>query len=125
MPAVPEEMKRIADEKDFVLIRCLRNGWISGTGSHLRDHGAHRPGPHGEPGLCERAFGQVSRLPRHQRTVDTMLKMLSERMMASLPALDGSLRVLNEATWPHSLGKTLRDFLEAEISGAGGRQTSA
>ena len=39
--------------------------------------------------------------------------MLSERMMASFLLTDGSLRVLNEATWPHSLGKILGDYLES------------
>ena len=114
VPAVPEEMKRIADEKDFVLIQMPEKRMDFRYGEAIceimerivRDRMVN-------PAFVNELLEQVSRLPRHQRTVDTMLKMLSERMMASFLLTDGSLRVLNEATWPHSLGKTLRDFLEA------------
>lgn len=113
MPSVPEEMKRIAEEKDFVLILMPEGRMDFRYGEAIceimerivRDRMAN-------PAFVSELLEQVSRLPRHQRTVDTMLKMLSERMMASFLLTDGSLGVLNEATWPHSLGKTLRDFLE-------------
>lgn len=114
MPAVPEEMKRIAEEKDFVLILMPEGRMDFRYGEAIceimerivRDRMAN-------PAFVSELLEQVSRLPGHQRTVDTMLKMLSERMMASFLLTDGSLRVLNEATWPHSLGKTLRDYLES------------
>lgn len=127
VPAVPEEMKRIADEKDFVLIQMPEKRMDFRYGEAIceimerivRDRMVN-------PAFVNELLEQVSRLPRHQRTVDTMLKMLSERMMASFLLTDGSLRVLNEATWPHSLGKTLRDFLEAgNLPEPEGRQTSA
>lgn len=77
------------------------------------------------PAFVNELLEQVSRLPRHQRTVDTMLKMLSERMMASFLLTDGSLRVLNEATWPHSLGKPCGIFWKPEIfQSRRGRPTS-
>ncbi|MGI5971481.1 MAG: PucR family transcriptional regulator ligand-binding domain-containing protein [Oscillospiraceae bacterium] len=45
----------------------------------------------------------VSRLPEHQQTVDTVLKMLSDRIRATAILTDSSLNVLNEAAWPRTL----------------------
>lgn len=114
VPAVPEEMKRIADEKDFVLIQMpekrmdFRYGepsarsWSASSGTGMVN-----------PAFVNELLEQVSRLPRHQRTVDTMLKMLSERMMASFPLTDGSLPGPERSHLAPQPGKTLRDFLEA------------
>lgn len=92
MPSVPEEMKRIAEEKDFVLILMPEGRMDFRYGEAIceimerivRDRMAN-------PAFVSELLEQVSRLPRHQRTVDTMLKMLSERMMASFLLTDGSL----------------------------------
>jgi len=49
--------------------------------------------------LLERA----SRLPRHQQTVDTVVKMLSDRIHATVILTDSAGNVLNEAAWPRTL----------------------
>ncbi len=46
---------------------------------------------------------RVSRLPQHQRTVDTVLKMLSDRIRATVILTDAEGNVLNEAAWPRAL----------------------
>ncbi len=46
---------------------------------------------------------RVSRLPQHQRTVDTVLKMLSDRIRATVILTDAKGNVLNEAAWPRAL----------------------
>lgn len=46
---------------------------------------------------------RVSRLPQHQRTVDTVVKMLSDRIRATVILTDGEGNVLNEAAWPRTL----------------------
>jgi DNA-binding PucR family transcriptional regulator len=49
--------------------------------------------------LLERA----SRLPQHQQTVDTVVKMLSDRIHATVILTDSAGNVLNEAAWPRAL----------------------
>lgn len=46
---------------------------------------------------------RVARLPSCQRTVDTVVKMLSDRLRATVILEDSRLRVLNEAAWPRTL----------------------
>jgi DNA-binding PucR family transcriptional regulator len=49
--------------------------------------------------LLERA----SRLPQHQQAVDSVLKMLSDRIHATVILTDSAGNVLNEAAWPRTL----------------------
>lgn len=112
MPCIPEEMKRIADAYNFVLIVMPEKRMdfrYSDAISEIMEAIV-------KDRLTNTAFvgellDQVARLPRHQRTVGTMLRMVSERIMASLLLTDQSFRVLNEAVWPLNQEKTLGRFL--------------
>lgn len=46
---------------------------------------------------------RVSRLPVYKRSIDTILRMLSDRLRASLILSDTMGRVLNTVTWPRTL----------------------
>ncbi len=59
--------------------------------------------------LLEQAVG----LAPHQRTVDSMLRLLADRLHASVVLMDRSRRVLNEAAWPRSLDQAIKDRLSA------------
>lgn len=59
--------------------------------------------------LLEQAVG----LAPHQRTVDSMLRLLADRLHASVVLMDRSRRVLNEAAWPRSLDQAVKDQLSA------------
>lgn len=60
------------------------------------------------PEILER----VSSLPSHQRTVGTVLKMLSDRISASLILCDSSLRIQSLSAWPRSAEATIKKSLE-------------
>lgn len=115
MPGVPKAMKKIADENDFVLIVMPEKRMdfrYSDAISEImelivRDRQT-------DTAFVGELLYQVSRLPGHQRTVGTMLRMLSERIMASLLLTDQSFRVLNEAVWPLNQEKNLSRFLTGE-----------
>ena len=47
-------------------------------------------------------FEQISRLAEHQRSVDTLLRILRDRFHISLVLIDNTRRVLNAAAWPSS-----------------------
>ena len=59
--------------------------------------------------LLEQAAG----LAPHQRTVDSMLRMLADRLHASVVLMDSSRRVLNEAAWPRSFNNAIKEQLTA------------
>lgn len=46
---------------------------------------------------------RASRLPQHQQTVDTVVKMISDRIRATVILTDSAGNVLNEAAWPRTL----------------------
>ena len=103
LPRVDQRLIDLSDELGFVLI-CM---------------------PENEPGLryseviCEvmdavirdqlnsPAFSldlleQVSRLPRHQRSIDTTLRIVSDRLRASAAILDANGHILNASAWPRN-----------------------
>lgn len=113
MPSIPEAMKKIADKYNFVLIVMPENRMdfrYSDAVSEIME--AVVKDRMTNLNFVGELLDQVSRLPKHQRTVGTMLKMLSERIMASLLLTDQSLRVLNEVVWPLNQETVFRNFLE-------------
>lgn len=103
LPRVDQRLIDLSDELGFVLI-CM---------------------PENEPGLryseviCEvmdavirdqlssPAFSldlldQVSRLPKHQRTIDTTLRIVSDRLRASAAILDANSHILSASSWPRN-----------------------
>jgi DNA-binding PucR family transcriptional regulator len=58
---------------------------------------------------------RITYLPQHQRTVDTVIKMLSDRVKATVILTDASLNILNEAAWPRTLGGMHRHLRQAQL----------
>ncbi len=63
--------------------------------------------------LVSELLEQAAGLAPHQRTVDSMLRLLADRLHASVVLMDRSRRVLNEAAWPRSLDQAIKDQLSA------------
>ena len=57
-------------------------------------------------------FEQISRLAEHQRSVDTLLRILRDRFHISLVLIDNTRRVLNAAAWPSSDDDAVKALLE-------------
>ena len=125
MPRIPEAMKRIADAYHFVLIVMPENRMdfrYSDAISEIME--AIVKDRLNNTAFVGELLDQVARLPEHQRSVGTMLKMLSERIMASILLTDQSFRVLNEAVWPLNQEKTLSRFLtEGKLPEMGSERT--
>ena len=104
MPRVDQRLIDLADEKDFVLISMpeglpmLRYSEVLGDVTEC----IYRDRMRNESVVSE-ILARVSRLPAHQRTVDTVLKMLSDRISASVALTDSAHRVLNLIAWPRSI----------------------
>lgn len=54
---------------------------------------------------------RVSRLPTYQRSIDTVMRMLSDRLHSSIVLTDESARLLNAIAWPRTSAMNLEAIL--------------
>ncbi len=112
LESVDQRLIDLADELDFVLIcmpegrRDLRYGEVLSdvTGLIYRDRLS-------SDAIVSEILERVSRLPQHQRSVNTVLKMLSDRISASVILSDSELRTLNLVAWPRSIEENIKEGL--------------
>lgn len=123
MKRVDPRLIQLANELDFVLIRMpvgrmdLRYSEVIGDVMEaiFWDRTEHTA-------LNTELLELISRLPSHQRTVDTVLKLLSDRLHFSLLLMGAGRSVLNAAAWPRTAAEELVSALPSLTlpeSGAG------
>ena len=115
LPYVDQRLIDLADQLDFVLVQMpwgqkeLRYGEVISDVIECIYHDRNR----GESIVYD-ILTRVSSLPQPQRTISTVLKMLSDLLSASAILTDGFLQVLNLAAWPRNLERTLKEHLCAD-----------
>jgi len=114
MKKVDKRLVSVADELDFPLI-CMPENQMNQRYSEVicevmdliyRDRMS-------STSLATELLEQAAGLPVHQRTVDSMLRMLADRLRASVVLMDSSRRVINEAAWPRALDNAMKEELTA------------
>lgn len=114
MKKVDQRLIDVADELEFPLI-CMPEGQMNQRYSEVicetmeliyRDRMS-------STSLATELLEQAAGLPVHQRTVNSMLRMLADRLRASVVLMDSSRRVLNEAPWPRAFDDDLKAQLTA------------
>ena len=112
MGKVDQRLIDVADELDFALI-CMPEGQLNQRYSEVicevmelihRDQMT-------STSLVSELLEQAAGLPVHQRTIDSMLRMLADRLRASVVLMDSSRNVLNEAAWPRALSDDMKKEL--------------
>lgn len=112
MKKVDQRLIDVANELDFALI-SMPEGQLNRRYSEVicevmelihRDHMS-------STSLVSELLEQAAGLPAHQRTVDSMLKMLADRLRASVMLMDSSKRILNEVAWPRALDSGTKQAL--------------
>lgn len=114
LPRVDPRLIQLADELDFVLI-CMPEGDANlRYGEVINDvmECIFRDRAQNNSIVLE-ILARVSALPRHQQTVNTALKMLSDRLSASVVLCDGAFHILNLVAWPRSLEGAVKAGVEA------------
>lgn len=104
MPKVDQALIDLADELDFVLIVMpekrfdLRYSEVicEVMAAIIHDQST-------SPTLVSDILAQISRLPDHQRTVDTVLRLVRDRIRCTMILADYNKRILGLETWPISL----------------------
>lgn len=108
MPKVDERLIALADELDFVLIqmpavRTLRySEVIMDVMEHLFNDRKKNTS------IVTEILARVSVLPQQQRTLNTVLRMISDRVLASVILTDASFEIMNLISWPQGLEKQIR-----------------
>ena len=121
LPYVDQRLIDLADQLDFVLVQMpwgqkeLRYGEVISDVIECIYHDRNR----GESIVYD-ILTRVSSLPQPQRTINTVLKMLSDLLSASAILTDGFLQV---STWPPGLQKPERTLKRAPVRPAPIHQT--
>ncbi|MDR2185708.1 MAG: PucR family transcriptional regulator ligand-binding domain-containing protein, partial [Treponema sp.] len=117
MPKVDQKLIETADEFDFPLI-CMppniKNLRYSEVITEVME--AIFNDQQRETNYQAEILERISRLPVYQRSIDTAMRMLSDRLRVSLLLSDTSGNLLNSVYWPRNLAleseKTITRFME-------------
>ncbi|MDD2957859.1 MAG: PucR family transcriptional regulator ligand-binding domain-containing protein [Lachnospiraceae bacterium] len=113
LPKVDERLIRLADELDFVLI-CMPEGNTElRYGEVINDvmECIFRDRAKNDSIVLD-ILDRVSGLPKHQQSVNTVLKMISDRVSASIVLCDEELRILNMTVWPRGNEENVKRYIE-------------
>ncbi len=116
---------QLADEMDFVLI-VMPEGDVTLRYSEVISEVTemiYRDRTH-DNSIVSEILQRVSVLPPYKRTVSTILKMLRDRISASVILCDKSLRIISLAAWPRNLESIIKKGVE-ELEGLPPDQQSA
>lgn len=104
MPKVDQALIDLANKLDFVLIVMPEKRWdlrYSEVICEVMEAIIHDQSTNLT--LVSDILAQISRLPEHQRTVDTVLRLVRDRIRCTMLLVDHTKRVLGLETWPISL----------------------
>lgn len=104
MKSVDPSLIKLADTLDFTLICMPKNRMDLRYSEVICDvmSAIIKDQTSGSSFVVE-ILERVAKLPPYQQSVDTVVKMLSDRLRATVILADSQLRVLNEAAWPRTL----------------------
>ncbi len=114
LPGVDRRLVELADDLDFVLI-CMPEGQRNLRYSEVitdvmecicRDRAR-------STSFVSDILARVSGLPAHQQTVNTVIKMLSDHISASVVLCDREFHILNLAAWPRGIAEAVREEIES------------
>ncbi len=113
MPSVDKRLIDLANELDFVLICMPKNRMnlrYSEAISEVME--AIFKDQNTNIYFANEILERVSHLPRGQRNIETVLRMVSDRLHISLFLTDLSFNVLNFVAWPRTLDLNLDEIIE-------------
>lgn len=123
LPAVDQKIIDAANELDFVLICMPKNRMdlrYSEAISEVME--AIFKDQNDNIYFANEILERVSHLPRAQRNIETVLRMVSDRLHISLLLTDVSLNVLNFVSWPRTLNLNLETLIGQIDNASAGEQ---
>lgn len=114
LPQVDQRLIDLADTLDFVLIcmpERIKTLRYSEVITDVTEH-IYRDRIRGVS-IVSDILARVSSLPKHHRTVNTVLKMLSDHLSASVILCSSDFHILNLIAWPRGLEDIVKDGIES------------
>jgi len=113
MPKVDKRLIELANQKDFVLI-CMPKKRMDLRYSEVITEVMESivKDKMNKSSIVTEVLEQITKLSPKQRTVNTGLKMISDRTESSLVLTDAAGNFLNLIAWPRSLDSTLKSGME-------------
>jgi len=115
MPSVGQQLIDLANQLDFVLI-CMPENRLDLPYSEVISEVMEAiildqmTNTRFQNDILER----VSRLPAYQRSIDTVLRMLCDRVRATIVLADASLNILNCVSWPRTFTVNSAELIQLE-----------
>ena len=118
LPYVDKRVIDLADSLDFVLIqmpkyKSLRYGEVISDVSEYIFNDRSK-----NEFIVSDTLARVSMLPEHQRTINTVLRMVSDGIKGSVIRADDSNNLLNLAPWPQNIEGDLKNNLDKIFNAA-------
>lgn len=116
LPAVDQRLIDLANELDFVLIcmppgeKLLRYGEVMSDVMDCICRDRMR-----NDSIVTDILARMSNLPRHLQSINTVLKMLSDRISATTLLCSTSGEILNLAAWPRSIEPVIKSSMNQGI----------
>ena len=112
MKSVDQRLIDLADEYDFVLITMPEGEKLLRYSEVIMDvtECIYRDRMRRES-IVSDILGRISDLPAHQRSINTVLKMLSDRLSATVLLKDASGQILNLIAWPRNREEQVKQKL--------------
>ena len=114
LPRIDPQLIALADELDFVLITMPEGEATLRYGEVINDvmDCIYRDRAQSSSVVLDILAG-VSALPKHLQTVNTALRMLSDRISASVLLCDSSFHLLNLVAWPRGIEAEVAEGFKA------------
>ena len=114
LPCIDPRLIALADELDFVLITMPEGDATLRYGEVINDvmDCIYRDRTQSSSVVLDILAG-VSALPKHLQTVNTALRMLSDRISASVLLCDSSFHLLNLVAWPRGIEAEVAEGFKA------------
>lgn len=111
MPSIDKRIIDFANKNDFVIIqmppnKSLRYGEVISDVSEFIFNDRNQ-----NPFILSDILARVSRLPEHQRTINSVLRMISDEIKATLVLTDSDFHTLNISAWPQGVKKDITEHL--------------
>lgn len=112
MPNVDKRLVKLADDLNFVLIqmpenKSLRYGEVISDVSEClyRDREQN-------VSIVSEILARITELPDQHRTVNVVLRMLSERLQATFVLTDLAFHIINLSSWPTGMEETIKGHMD-------------
>ena len=119
LPELSEEVIRLAEELDFVIIQMPENNSTIRYNEAIVEIMAAILNASTSESLLNEVLEKVSLLPEHLRSVEITLKMLSDLLRVNIVLTDREHEVINQILWPRNSSLAIGGLLEAYRVGGG------